>query len=217
MGRAGRRRSSSCPTGRSTRRRSARWSSSSTTSTSAATATASTSCPVQGVTLPRAADRAVGEGRVRRAGERATASGASSRNGCSSCATYDEAVLEAGEYRRARLPVGARVAGPAIIREDLSTTFVCPEQTGRGRPLRRDRDRAGRRMTVPSRAARSRRRRVLCALRLRPLHRHRARQPLRLHRRAHVRPAADGCVLADPARLLRLRRDADRARRSAAG
>ena len=44
------------------------------------------------------------------------------------------------------------------------------------------------------------------ALRLRPLHRHRAGQPLRLRRRAHVQPAADGGLLADPARLLRLRR-----------
>ena len=42
---------------------------------------------------------------------------------------YDEDVLEVGEYRRAGLPVGARVIGPAIIREDLSTTFVCPQQT----------------------------------------------------------------------------------------
>jgi N-methylhydantoinase A len=42
---------------------------------------------------------------------------------------YDEDVLEVGEFRRASLPVGARVSGPAIIREDLSTTFVCPGQT----------------------------------------------------------------------------------------
>ncbi len=41
---------------------------------------------------------------------------------------YDETALEVGEYRRANLPVGARVSGPAIIREDLSTTFVCPQQ-----------------------------------------------------------------------------------------
>ena len=52
------------------------------------------------------------------------------------------------------------------------------------------------------------------ALRLRPLHRHRAGQPLRLRRRAHVQPPADGGVLADPARLLRLRRH-DRRRRRA--
>ncbi len=44
---------------------------------------------------------------------------------------YDEDVLEVGEYRRAGLPVGARVIGPAIIREDLSTTFVCPQQTAK--------------------------------------------------------------------------------------
>ena len=42
---------------------------------------------------------------------------------------FDDDVLEVGEYRRERLPIGARIAGPAIIREDLSTTFVCPQQT----------------------------------------------------------------------------------------
>ena len=41
---------------------------------------------------------------------------------------FAEAPLEVGEYRRANLPVGARIDGPAIIREDLSTTFVCPRQ-----------------------------------------------------------------------------------------
>ncbi len=41
---------------------------------------------------------------------------------------FAEAPLEVGEYRRANLPVGARIEGPAIIREDLSTTFVCPQQ-----------------------------------------------------------------------------------------
>lgn len=34
--------------------------------------------------------------------------------------------LPAEEYRRESLPVGARVIGPAVIREDLSTTFVPP-------------------------------------------------------------------------------------------
>ena len=42
---------------------------------------------------------------------------------------FDTDVLEVGEYRRSQVPVGASVAGPAIIREDLSTTFVCPQQT----------------------------------------------------------------------------------------
>ena len=37
--------------------------------------------------------------------------------------------FEAAEYERAALPVGARVEGPAIVREPLSTTFVCPGQT----------------------------------------------------------------------------------------
>jgi N-methylhydantoinase A len=36
--------------------------------------------------------------------------------------------LQVGEYRRAGLPIGARVDGPAIIREELSTTLVCPGQ-----------------------------------------------------------------------------------------
>jgi N-methylhydantoinase A len=36
--------------------------------------------------------------------------------------------LEVGEYRRASLPARARVNGPAIIREELSTTLVCPGQ-----------------------------------------------------------------------------------------
>ncbi|MCZ4535949.1 hydantoinase/oxoprolinase family protein [Gordonia terrae] len=37
--------------------------------------------------------------------------------------------LEAGEYRREKLSVGATVVGPAVIREDLSTTIVLPSQT----------------------------------------------------------------------------------------
>jgi N-methylhydantoinase A len=41
---------------------------------------------------------------------------------------YEDEPLEAGEYDRDALPVGARVAGPAVIREGLSTTFVCPGQ-----------------------------------------------------------------------------------------
>jgi N-methylhydantoinase A len=40
----------------------------------------------------------------------------------------DEPLL-AGEYAREDLPVGAQVAGPAIVREALSTTFVYPGQT----------------------------------------------------------------------------------------
>jgi N-methylhydantoinase A len=42
---------------------------------------------------------------------------------------FDETVREIGEFQRDRLSVGARLEGPAIIREDLSTTFVCPGQT----------------------------------------------------------------------------------------
>jgi N-methylhydantoinase A len=37
--------------------------------------------------------------------------------------------LLADEYERDQLPVGARVEGTAIVREALSTTFVCPGQT----------------------------------------------------------------------------------------
>jgi N-methylhydantoinase A len=37
--------------------------------------------------------------------------------------------LEAAEHDRAALPVGARLAGPAVIREALATTLVLPGQT----------------------------------------------------------------------------------------
>ena len=33
------------------------------------------------------------------------------------------------EYERSSLPVGARLSGPAVIREGLATTFVVPGQT----------------------------------------------------------------------------------------
>ena len=38
-------------------------------------------------------------------------------------------LLEAAEYDRDSLPAGARIAGPAVIREGLATTFVVPGQT----------------------------------------------------------------------------------------
>jgi len=41
---------------------------------------------------------------------------------------YADEPLQAGEYERDALPTGATVEGPAIIREGLSTTFVCPGQ-----------------------------------------------------------------------------------------
>jgi N-methylhydantoinase A len=41
---------------------------------------------------------------------------------------YTDEPLQAGEYTRAELPTGASIAGPAIVREGLSTTFVCPGQ-----------------------------------------------------------------------------------------
>ena len=37
--------------------------------------------------------------------------------------------LEAAEHDRSALPVGARLSGPAVIREGLATTFVVPGQT----------------------------------------------------------------------------------------
>ena len=36
--------------------------------------------------------------------------------------------LAAAEYHRDTLPIGAQVRGPAVIREGLSTTLVCPSQ-----------------------------------------------------------------------------------------
>jgi N-methylhydantoinase A len=42
---------------------------------------------------------------------------------------FAEEPLEAGEYERSSLPVGARLSGPAVIREGLATTFVVPGQT----------------------------------------------------------------------------------------
>ena len=41
---------------------------------------------------------------------------------------YADQPLQAGEYVRDQLPTGSSVEGPAIIREGLSTTFVCPGQ-----------------------------------------------------------------------------------------
>jgi N-methylhydantoinase A len=41
---------------------------------------------------------------------------------------YADEPLQAGEYVRDQLPTGASVTGPAIIREGLSTTLVCPGQ-----------------------------------------------------------------------------------------
>jgi N-methylhydantoinase A len=41
---------------------------------------------------------------------------------------FADGVLEAGEYMREAIPVGGRMRGPAVVREPLSTTFVCPGQ-----------------------------------------------------------------------------------------
>ena len=40
----------------------------------------------------------------------------------------EEAAVVAAEYAREALGVGARLRGPAVIREGLSTTLVCPGQ-----------------------------------------------------------------------------------------
>ena len=93
--------------------------------------------------LPRAARRAGRQGRVR-ADSTATAGRRPRRRACSSSATSPTSRSTAAEYERETLPPGSRVDGPAIIREPLSTTFVCPGQVADGRPVRRDRDRAGR-------------------------------------------------------------------------
>jgi N-methylhydantoinase A len=41
---------------------------------------------------------------------------------------FADGPLPAGEYTRERLPRSARIRGPAVIREALSTTLVCPGQ-----------------------------------------------------------------------------------------
>jgi N-methylhydantoinase A len=43
----------------------------------------------------------------------------------------EEGPVQAGCYSREALPVGARVHGPAVIREPLSTTLVGPGQVAR--------------------------------------------------------------------------------------
>jgi N-methylhydantoinase A len=43
---------------------------------------------------------------------------------------FDQQPLEAAVYRRERLLPGERIEGPAVIREPLCTTFVCPGQVG---------------------------------------------------------------------------------------
>ena len=41
---------------------------------------------------------------------------------------FADETLQAVEYERASLPTGARISGPAVIREGLATTFVVPGQ-----------------------------------------------------------------------------------------
>jgi N-methylhydantoinase A len=42
---------------------------------------------------------------------------------------FEQEPLQAEELDRDALPIGARIDGPAVIREDLGTTFLCPGQT----------------------------------------------------------------------------------------
>ena len=98
------------------------------------------------------------------------------------------------------------LAGPRDHPEGLSTTFVLLA-SGRRSGARGEISIDGRGLADP----RSFDRGVRRPLRRRPVHGDGARQPLPLHRGARLRPAADGRVLADPARLLRLRGDPHRA------
>jgi N-methylhydantoinase A/oxoprolinase/acetone carboxylase beta subunit len=41
---------------------------------------------------------------------------------------FGDGPLEAAEYERDALPAGARIVGPAVIREGLATTLVVPGQ-----------------------------------------------------------------------------------------
>ena len=82
--------------------------------------------PCAGRQLPRRAARPLGEGRAGAAPRRA----ATRRPGrLVEMRHFADGPLEALEYDRAALPAGARIAGPAVIREALATTFVVPGQT----------------------------------------------------------------------------------------
>ena len=61
----------------------------------------------------------------------------------SSCATSPADPCDAEEFERDQLPVGARVRGPAVIREPTVDDVRLPGAVRRGRPLRRDRHRTG--------------------------------------------------------------------------
>ena len=116
-------------TGRSPTRRCPRWSSASTTATSAATATASRTCRCRA--SPTACSSSCRP--TRSSTSRATAAASRRRRprARSSCATSPTSRSSAAEYERESLPVGAVIDGPAIIREALSTTFVCPARSPR--------------------------------------------------------------------------------------
>ena len=125
--RAGRRRSCRSRTGRST---SPTWSSASTTTYERRYGNRFPSIPVQGVSY-RVELRVPAEKvefaplRRRRADAR--------RRADDRAPPLRRRAAQAAEHERGALPVGARIAGPAVIREGLATTFVVPGQTARGR------------------------------------------------------------------------------------
>ena len=66
----------------------------------------------------------------------------------SSCAIYGDEPLQAASTPRRSCRPAPPSSGPAIIREELSTTFVCPGQVATVGALRRARDRAGEHRTT---------------------------------------------------------------------
>ena len=148
------------------------------------------------------------QGRVhRRRGRRRGAAADPDRASCATTAT--------SRCRRASTP--ARSCRPALpCRVPRSSARGCrPRSCAPGRSARSARSAssssvASRRRTDHDPHPRPRRAGLRGALRLRSLHRDRPVEPLRLRRRAHVQPAPHDGVLADPARLLRLRRHGHR-------
>ena len=156
--------------------------------TSVATATASRTSR-SGRQLPGRARRALREGRASTPLEPRAATPAAART-VAEIRYFDDEPLEAAEYERGALPVGARIDGPARdprgARRRPSSARARPPRSGASASSssRRADDRRG---LVRERRSASSPRTSSRALRLRPLHRDRAGQPLRLRRRAHVR------------------------------
>ena len=161
--------------------------------------------PVAGRHLPRPAGRADRQGRLPASCRPAATR--RSRRARSTIRHLDRAPLEAAEYRARRSSAPALDRGPGGHPREPSTTFVAAGQLATvGRPGRA-RHRTGEATMTHRIRDLERPPRVPRPLRLRPLHRDRPLQPAPLHRRAHVRDLLTDRVLADPARLVRLRRD----------